>query len=500
MEKRNPLLPFAFSVAAAGDTSLPLNSAPRHRKIRDEDASSMYHTRTSPASTKGPPKGPFLGQMPSLKRKMGASFNENDDTKRRDTLFDDDTAVDSDQWGPSINLFLGVPSSPPPGALASEMDISTAGFAVPGSPREATRVLPLLSPQRGQYSSQQGHFSPQKDAFSSQTAYVAQKGQLSGPLSSDADFGIDAFNRFSHSSTNQCPSTDRDNFDVDEYQTRQKQAQTHARSMVLDAFENVRTTVNLEGMGLVDVPEEVGDFDNLVVFDLDPSTQPSYQLYLTNNRLAHLPPSLFNFTKLNVLGLRHNKLRTIPQLVGNLVHLTDLSLGTNRLEYLPPQILDLPLLQSFRAGPNPFMKVPDDALAVTTSTLNPVKTKKYVSKVVFHTHFPKHVRSLRAHCLNTIARYDVSYQETKNWKRSTPKMYHALIARAISRGRYNELCSECETVLVDPVAEAYEWWDLLQNKDVPIKREFCSGSCAARWERKTNWDLAGLEEEIIGKE
>lgn len=489
MDKQNPLLPFAFSTAAAGDTSLPLNATPRHRKIRDEDASSMYHTRTSPA-TRMAAKGPFLGAPPSLKRKMGASFNENDDFKRRDAVFEDDTAVDSDDWPP--NLFLGVPSSPPPGALISEMDLSTASFVVPGSPREPARILPLLSPQRGRYSSQNGHFSPQKDRFSSQNDHSPQKLRARSPpaprLSSDADFGIDPFNRFSHSS-NQYPSTDREHFDSDEYKARQKEVQVRARNIVLDAFENIRTTVNLEGMGLVDVPEEIKDFDNLVVFDLDPSTQVSYQLYLTNNRLTYLPPSLFDFTKLNVLGLRHNKLRTIPQLLGNLVHLTDLSLGTNRLEYLPPQILDLPLLHTFRAGPNPFMKVPDDALAVTTSTINPVKMKKFVSKLVFHTDSPKPVRSLRAHCLNTIARYDVSYQETKSWKRSTPKMYHSLIARAISKGRYNELCNECDTVLVDPVAEAFEWWDILQNKDVPIKREFCCGSCAARWEARTMRDL-----------
>lgn len=474
MDKQNPLLPFAFSTSSITD-EVPLNTAPRNRLIIDENASSMYHTRTTEVRR----KGPILSEVPSLKRKMGTSFNEKNDVKRRDTEYEEfesePTFVDDEpeeENGYQNKFRKAIPPSSPllDHHMASEFDLSTnttANYEVPDSP---THIFPSENNTAHDYMND----IPEKKHI------VMRKDQQS--LSSDADFGIDRFNRFTNKS-NQCPSTDRDFLqDSDEYLQLQKKIHNKARDIVIDAFENIETTINLEGMGLQDIPDEIKDFDNLVIFSPEPTTQTSYQLYLTNNSLRYLTPSLFKFTKLNVLGLRRNKLQTLPPLIGNLQHLTDLSLGTNRLEYLPPQILDLYNLQTFRAGPNPFVKIPEDAIPITTSTLNSIKLLKYVSRVRYFGNLKKVIPSLKTHCLNIIAKYDVSYQETKSWKRFTPKIHHGLIATAISKGKYEERCSECDFIIVEPFAEAFEWWDILQNKDVPIKREFCSGKCVKKWE------------------
>lgn len=500
MEKNNPLLPFAFTTSYADD-KVPLNTTPRHRNIIDENASSMYHTRVTPETK---PKGPTLKFIPSLKRKMGASFNEKDDIKRRDAeelnseptfideddekedLYGEDDAISTDSEEryssgriikfPKKTLFNGtLPSSPTiDNHIPSDLDLSTSNFGLPDSPtknfpKENHEFQHLLLNER------------QLDNNCTQDNKVTKKkGLMRYQISSEADFGIDQFNRFK-SSFNDCPSTDRD-FESDDNKFLQKQLQERARQIIIDSFENISTTINLESMELKELPDEIKDLDNLVIFSSD-STQISYQLFLTNNKLRHLPPSLFHFTKLNVLGLRQNKLTRIPASIKSLTNLVDLSLGVNRLEFLPSAILELPNLQIFRAGPNPFMKITDDAIYSTMSTLNPLKTKKCFTPLRWNTDSGKLVPSLKTLCLDKVANYDVSYHETKNWKAYTPKIFHSLIAKAIHQGQYNETCSVCDLIIVEPVAEAFEWWDILQNKNVPIKKEFCSGMCALQWKK-----------------
>ena len=94
------------------------------------------------------------------------------------------------------------------------------------------------------------------------------------------------------------------------------------------------------------------------------------------------------------------------------------------------------------------------------------------------------IPSLKSKCLNKIAQYDISYQETKSWKKFTPKIYHGLIIEAITKGRYKDTCSECPTIVVEPFSEVIEWWDILQNKNVPIRRQFCCGGCTRKYQSR----------------
>ncbi|KAK6459486.1 uncharacterized protein RJT20DRAFT_91102 [Scheffersomyces xylosifermentans] len=508
MDRKNPLLPFAFNSSSFND-QLPLDTTPRERAIIDENAGSQYHTRKTNLTLNRPVLNrPVLGAAPSLKRKMGESFNEKDDIKRRDQQIDSEPTVvddeyDEDDYEDAANkshfepmasygefshannnnkenfpyTFLP-PSSPPLEAtpLMSEFDFTTntaSQYNIPESPKAKDHhLLP----------SELDYFKEENE-----TTMVRSQSQSYSPVkagkhfSSDTDFGIDRFNRFKNPSINQNPSSSGDRV----YEEAQI-AFNKARDIILSAFEDVRTLIDLEGMSLHELPDDIKDMNNLVIFqsDLEPST---YQLYLTNNKLRDLPPSLFKFTKLNVLGIRHNKLTRIPPSIEKLVNLTDLNVGSNRLQFLPYQILDLPKLQTFRAGPNPFIKAPEDAIEIEASGSDPTHQKRFVSKMKYLTHSDYIVPSLKTICLNRLAKYDVTYQETKNWKKFTSKVHHALIVQAIAKGQYNETCSECTTIVVEPFAEVFEWWDILQNKEVPIRRQFCCGSCVKQYQlRLTN--------------
>ena len=114
---------------------------------------------------------------------------------------------------------------------------------------------------------------------------------------------------------------------------------------------------------------------------------------------------------------------------------------------------------SFRAGPNPFISIDDfnknDIIDFTTADVttdadatspanfsNQIEsaTLKYRTKIIYliqqqqQQHQPStYLPSLTTLCLNKLANYDVSYQETKIWKRNVPQLYHQLIKLAITK-------------------------------------------------------------------
>ncbi|WPK23101.1 hypothetical protein PUMCH_000326 [Australozyma saopauloensis] len=473
MERNDPLLPFAYSTSSKNER-FALNTDPREKYVRDQNASSMYHTRSTQKDEDQPGespqlRGPVLLSVPSIKRKMGESFTEKDDVKRMDYDFftgtpNDQVQTDSSNERQTIQLMEplvsgGVearavaesssilPSSPPVVNPVSEYDLSTHEVTVPDSP--------VLTPK----------------AFNLETSPIKRL-QVQ---SSEADFGIDQFNRFKFSSLAQSSSVHQS----EELSNRNLGSSfNEARQIIQTSFENIHTSVSLAHMQLEDIPDEIKDLNNLVIFEN--SGHVMRQLYLNNNNLSMLNPNLFQFTKLNVLSLRQNKLIFIPSSIENLVDLRDLNLSINELRHLPPQILHLSKLHTFRAGPNPFVEVYDNATEIELSDLRYEKGLRWVSPIKIKRETSQ-VPTLKALCLNTIATYDVTYRETKHWKKSVPKLYHPIIALTISKGKFNERCNECDLIVVEPYATVYEWWNILLNKSIPIKRKFCSGKCVSKY-------------------
>lgn len=472
MEKNNPLLPFAFSTSY-GNEKISLNTAPREKHVIDENASSMYHTRNSTKTQRH--ERPVLQFIPSMKRKMGESFNEKDDVKRIE--FDNDffhdpelnASQESDREVEKTRPFHSdvIPSSPPILPQMSEYDHSTSAYTIPDSPIDPDCTIRDLD-----------------------TSPVKPTRPKFGPSnqSSEADFGIDQFNRFKTLSYIQCPSTD---VDIEEVQSNyEKQQNARAREIILKAFDDVSVAVSLEGMDLTEIPEEVEDLNSLVIFDEHRAISTLYQLYFSNNRLRSLNPALFKFEKLNVLSLRQNKLRHIPGAIGKLKNLVDLSISINHLRYLPAQILELPKLTTFSAGPNPFVQVDEDAIEIgQEAQFEALESPSHQCKLNFvsqikYLQSEKNVPSLKALCLDTIARYDVTYRETKAWKKTTPRTLHLLMAAAVHKGKYEDVCNECDIVVIEPYSEVFEWWNILGNKNIPFKREFCSGKCVSKYKSR----------------
>ncbi|RLV93383.1 hypothetical protein JA1_002561 [Spathaspora sp. JA1] len=451
MEKNNPLLPFAFTSSSINDP-LPLDTTPRARTVIDENASSQYHTRSThlitPESDKnsgGNNRRVPLGNkvVPSLKRKL-TSFNERDDIKRLDVELATEVDVLEDDLPPSSPPGFEIP-------LISEFDFSTnTSKYVPESPKNLPSEPDVIL-----------------------------------NISSEADFGIDRFNRFKGSFTNELPSSS--GVDVEDVKSA---SYNKARSIILQAFEDIETILNLESMNLYEIPDEIKDLNNLVIFP-EENNHPTYQLYLSHNKLTTLPPSLFKFTKLNVLVLRHNKLTSISPLINKLVNLTDLTLSTNKITWFPWQLLHLPNLQTFMAGPNPLL-TPDEKALECNSTLSNYKCR-YRTKITYlvSKHNSK-VPSLKSLCLDRIANYDITYKETKIWKRQTPKLYHNLIASAIFKGKQRDVCNQCDLIVVEPLAQVFEWWDILENKNVPIRKQFCCQGCIEKYLEYTEPDLLKL--------
>lgn len=492
MDRNDPLLPFAFSTSSK-DEKIALNTDPRDKYEIDQNASSMYHTRSTqrkiPTETKrGPARGPVISLPPSFKRKMGDSFTEKDNVKRldydffvggenlvgTDESYDEryvprtesrlESSVNGDEEPAPKKMIETFPSSPPIIDPASEFEIDQHDVTIPDSP--------VLTPK----------------GFTLETSPIRRQLQAQ---SSEADFGIDSFNRFKFSTLTQHPSTDHD---VEAEIPSRSSRFSEARAIILQSFEDISPFVSLAHMQLDDIPDEIKDLNNLVIFPQ--STQVMRQLYLNNNNLRVLNPNLFEFTNLNVLSLRHNKLVFIPSSIEKLKNLRDLNISINKLRHLPPQILNLPCLHTFRAGPNPFIEVDSNATQVDESDSRHAKGLRWISSVVYKRERST-VTSLKALCLDAIARYDVTYRETKYWKNAVPKLYHPIIALAISKGHFKETCNECDLIVVESYAKVYEWWQILQNNEIPIKRRFCSEKCVAKYcnmDHKSEHSSEGLVE------
>ena len=609
MEKDNPLLPFAYTNSSINDP-IPYDTTPRDKSTIDENASSKYHTRKTITSISSSPLKPQLRRvrlsnqklLPSLKRKMGESFNDKDNIKRVDIEdFYDESNEEREETSTVINVDNDndheenenenendknqlPPSSPPPPILysdvplVSEFDFTTNleyNFGVPKSPTKKIDLNLLPTSEFDEINPIINNDDDNNDDDDEKTNNVEnennfiKKKKILKELSSDADFGIDRFNRFNGTfksqqqqqqqlppalvftsstctdSTNNT-STGNDN-DMEDINEKLKQSSyNRARNIILNCFENMQTIINLENMNLYDLPSEIKDLNNLVIFNnLDnghenghgnenenvnnpfkettisttqlQSQSISYQLYLTNNNLTELPISLFKFTKLQVLGLRINQLKFLPPLIDKLINLVDLSLGSNSLKFLPYQILNLKKLINFRAGPNPFISIDDFnkndiiTIPVPTSMTDSLENMsltilKYRTKIIYlnnhhHHHHHHHQQqqqqqeqeqqsccniylpSLTNLCLNKLGNYDVNYKETKIWKKKIPKFYHKLIKLAIIKGKFNfnDTCNQCNLIIVNPLGEIFEWYDILLNKNIPIRKQFCSQRCIDKY-------------------
>lgn len=124
------------------------------------------------------------------------------------------------------------------------------------------------------------------------------------------------------------------------------------------------TQISLRGTELTAVPEGLKTAPRLEWLDLgenkletlpDPASIPGVRtLYLNDNALAALPPSIGTMTQLTYLNLDRNRLTELPPEIGNLENLSFLRLNGNQLKSVPDAIANLKKLKRLYLKGNPL--------------------------------------------------------------------------------------------------------------------------------------------------
>jgi leucine-rich repeat protein SHOC2 len=105
--------------------------------------------------------------------------------------------------------------------------------------------------------------------------------------------------------------------------------------------------LSLGNADLTNLPESIGDFNNLTRLDL------------YDNLLTNLPESIGNLTNLTGLNLSNNQLTNLPERIGCLTNLTRLDLGNNQLTNLPESICNLTNLTELILHDNQLTNLPE---------------------------------------------------------------------------------------------------------------------------------------------
>jgi len=131
---------------------------------------------------------------------------------------------------------------------------------------------------------------------------------------------------------------------------------TEAKKRIEEAIKSASTTLDLSGLQLTSVPEEVWELTNLTI------------LRLSENQLKSLPKEIERLTNLTTLYLYDNQLRSLPSEIGKLTNLTTLNLFNNQLVHLPKEIGFLTNLTFIHLSYNQLVHLPSEIERLTNLT------------------------------------------------------------------------------------------------------------------------------------
>jgi internalin A len=145
-------------------------------------------------------------------------------------------------------------------------------------------------------------------------------------------------------------------------------ARTQAESLMARAREEL--TLDLEGLGLDELPESIGGLTQLTTLNLSGNNLTALpewlgslnrlsRLDLADNQLTSLPATLGNLRNLTALDIRFSALTVLPEWFGNLTSLVLLNLAGNRLSWLPASMRELVSLNTLNLYRNRFVVLPD---------------------------------------------------------------------------------------------------------------------------------------------
>ena len=129
-----------------------------------------------------------------------------------------------------------------------------------------------------------------------------------------------------------------------------------ARGRIEKSRREGATVLYLIGLGLTQLPPEIGQLTELTELDLH------------GNQLTALPPEIGQLTQLTLLSLRGNRLTALPPEIGQLTALTALCLDGNQLTALPPEIGQLTALTLLDLRGNRLSALPPEIGQLTALT------------------------------------------------------------------------------------------------------------------------------------
>ncbi|HUN07955.1 MAG TPA: COR domain-containing protein [Aggregatilineales bacterium] len=120
-----------------------------------------------------------------------------------------------------------------------------------------------------------------------------------------------------------------------------------AEARIAEAHSTGVKSLDLESLGLSEVPASIGQLSQLQT------------LYLHDNQLTSLPESLGQLTQLQTLDLHDNQLTSLPESLGQLSQLLTLDLQDNQLTSLPESLGQLSQLQTLYLHGNQLTSLPE---------------------------------------------------------------------------------------------------------------------------------------------
>lgn len=137
------------------------------------------------------------------------------------------------------------------------------------------------------------------------------------------------------------------------------EAYQEAEQRIEAALQEGATELDLSGLGLTELPEEIASLTQL------------RSLYLSHNQLTELPEAIASLTQLQSLRLSDNQLTELPEAIASLTQLQELNLRSNQLTELPEAIASLTQLQSLDLSSNQLTELPAAVTSLTQlQTLN----------------------------------------------------------------------------------------------------------------------------------
>jgi internalin A len=125
-----------------------------------------------------------------------------------------------------------------------------------------------------------------------------------------------------------------------------------ALQRIQEAAETNATELDLDGLGLTELPSELWQLNNLEYLYINGN--------ITRDNLHELPPEIGQLTNLVELWLQFNELETLPPEIGNLENLEVLVVNYNELTWLPPEIGRLHNLRGLAVWNNNLVDLPPE--------------------------------------------------------------------------------------------------------------------------------------------